>query len=403
MALCLMPLCASAQWYLFPGKKKAETQQATSVEAKDTTRTLIVPEEFPVESDTAVSPFETAYFLDMPSVINITIALPLASNSSKPSENFLEMYSGALMGIKDLAASGRKMALKVIDTTEGNGLTAADIEDSDVLLGPVSYNDIVKTLPLLSPGKVLISPLDPKARELVDSMSVVQTPSYWTDQINAMVSWLDTDLARYKDEVIVLKDSTGTGLGEQGRYLIDKLKGYGIKYTEMNSLAAGSLDRFHKYRILIASDRDSYIASSVRSISAATANGENDITLYGTSKTRSASGVNVIDLHNSKAVLAMSYFIDYDSPEVKDFILAYRALFNSDPGSFAFQGYDAVKYYVNACAKYGRQWYKMLPEYSSNGLQASFEFNENGEKAGGRKNSGIRKVVYNKDLSSSLQ
>ena len=122
--------------------------------------------------------------------------------------------------------------------------------------------------------------------------------------------------------------------------------------------------------------------------------------LYSSSKVRSCVGPDVFDLYTANTRLCASYFIDYEDPAVKDFIIAYRSLLQSEPGSFAFQGYDTVRYYAAASARFGRRWSRRLPEYSHKGLQADFRFDY--DVADGMQNIAVRRIVYHPDLTVSL-
>ena len=156
--------------------------------------------------------------------------------------------------------------------------------------------------------------------------------------------------------------------------------------------------RDRKARVLIASDRENFITSAIRNLSIEGAR-NNDVVLYGTTRIRT-SGTGPTDLHNTNAHLTAAYFIDYEDPAVKRFILEYRALFQNEPGSFSFQGYDTMNYFVTICSKYGRQWHKMLQEYGAKGLQADFLFRK--EAADARVNQAVRRIVYNSDLTTDL-
>ena len=141
---CLLPLCADAQWYLFPGNKKKQSN--TKEQAKETVIPT-TPETAPADTMLAMTDsvsIEEMFVFDRPATIQVSLILPLQANSEKPSGSFLEMYSGALMALKDLGNEGIKVRLKVIDSSssdlEGDpGL----IQDSDVIIGPVSYNNIL--------------------------------------------------------------------------------------------------------------------------------------------------------------------------------------------------------------------------------------------------------------------
>ena len=193
----------------------------------------------------------------------------------------------------------------------------------------------------------------------------------------------------------MVRDTAAAGAGEQSAYLIRRLQEGSVRYRSVLSTHEIGFRKDRKARVLIASDRESFITSAIRNLSIEGAR-NNDVILYGTTRIRT-SGTGQADLHNINAHVTAAYFIDYEDPAVKRFILEYRALFQNEPGSFSFQGYDTMNYFVSICAKYGRQWYKMLQEYSVKGLQADFLFRK--EAADARVNQAVRRIVYNSDLT----
>lgn len=403
--LCVLQLTACAQWYLFPGKKKkAETTEKKEVpvevapvtEAPDSTLTGLVEAGQDAECD--------LWYYDAPSEISVSLILPLKSASGNPSANFTEMYSGALLALRDLGRDGTRVNLRVIDST-AEELDESVLSGSDVIIGPVGYKEIVAALPLCG-RRMLVSPLEPRTAALAgQGDNVIQSPVPWARQIDEMLDWLQEDL-RLGDEVIVLRESSLTEPGEQSAYLLSKLQERGIIYKPMQSLdglkgADGfkTLGMQSKYRILIASDNDSFISSSVRSTGIA-AELHSGIVLYSTSRVRNCVGPDVLDLYNAETRMTAAYYVDYDSQAVKDFVLSYRALYGGEPGSFAFQGYDTVHYFVKMCREYGRLWHMRLPDSRERGLQSDFRF-ESGN-GNGRVNQAVRRVIYGKDLSVSL-
>ena len=72
----------------------------------------------------------------------------------------------------------------------------------------------------------------------------------------------------------------------------------------------------------------------------------------------------------------------------------YRALFNTEPTQFAFQGYDVAKYFLSMCAKYGDAWMKYVEDASM--LQSTFDIKPSGN---GYVNEGIRRIVYGPEYS----
>lgn len=402
---CLIPVCASAQWYLFPGKKK-QTEPKTALRDSaavgarpDSVRTLPADGSLRVaDPDTlaAGAPLEDAFVLDVPEVIRIGLALPLQASSVRANENFLDMYSGALLALRDLGETGLKADLQVYDTADGKTAPPSSLYTAnDVILGPVTLQDLRQALPQCGVDKYLISPLDPKAADLAATDRVIQSPSPWTAQVDEVVRWVAQDRLP-GEEIYVVRDTAATAAGEQSVRLLARLREQGIRFREVGAARDIPFPAEGKVRVLVASDRDNFITGTVRSLSIEGARNHNVI-LYGTTRVRT-NGVAQADLHNTHAHVASAYFIDYDDPAVRRFILAYRALFQNEPGSFAFQGYDAMHYYVTMCARYGRQWYKKLPDYREKGLQSDFRFTEESPRV----NQAVRRVVYKPDLTTEV-
>lgn len=400
---CALSFNACAQWYLFPGKKKAaEERKDTVIVVPDSGRRPGGGMEVTENGDTLhVDWFggpepEEVFVRDVPSTIHIGLVLPLQA-SGKASDNFLDMYSGALLALRDLGKKGLKADLQVFDSADGKTpVPQTLIDECDVILGPVSYDDLRNTLPQVGRNKVLISPLEPKAADLAGK-NLVQAPTPWTAQIDDLVRWVREELP-LGEEVYVVRDTTAEGSGEQASYLVRRLQEGGVRYKSVLSTREISFRRDRKARVLIASDRENFITSAIRNLSIEGAR-NNDVILYGTTRIRT-NGTGPSDLHNTNAHVTAAYFIDYEDPAVKRFILEYRALFQNEPGSFSFQGYDTMNYFVSICSKYGRQWFKMLQEYSVKGLQADFLFRK--ETADARVNQAVRRIVYNSDLTTDL-
>ena len=402
--ICTLPSCAAAQWYLFPGNKKAAektTQRDTTRPARTDSVVRPAQDSLRTAGDTLlqeapVPAWADAYRQDIPDLIRIGLILPFQASGTTASENFLDLYGGALIALRELGSAGLKAELQVYDSADKTAsLEQAVRTGNDLLIGPVALADIQRALPALPHDKVLVSPLEPKAAELAADGPVVQSPCPWTAQIDEMVRWIREERMPM-EEIYVVQDTAAVGRGEQSNYLMARLQESGIRTRNVLSVGEIPFAKGRKFRVVVASDRDSFLASSVRSLSIQGALNDN-VVLYGTSRVRT-NGTGPNDLHNVNAHLTSAYFIDYEDPAVRAFILAYRALFNNEPGSFAFQGYDTMRYFVTMCTKYGREWYKKLPEYRQKGLQSDFRFTEESPRI----NQAARRVVYNKDLTTTL-
>ena len=92
---------------------------------------------------------------------------------------------------------------------------------------------------------------------------------------------------------------------------------------------------------------------------------------------------------------ALEYYIDYNDQRVKNFLLKYRALFNTEPSQFAFQGYDIASYFIDLCSRYGSDWAEKMSAEEKSMLQSTFRCIKEGN--GGYINTGVRRIIYEKD------
>lgn len=389
-------------WWLFPGKgrKAKETR-----ERKDTvTISTPVLDSLAALSDSLKAAqdsleAENAYIFESADRISLLLMLPLGADGEKSSANFMEMYSGALLAVRDLSGRGVKMDVEVIDTRqEGYKADRSLLEGRDVIIGPVASTQLEELMEFCQRQTVLVSPLEPKAAALCEKGRVIQAPTPWKCQVDELLNWLSEERA-FNDRVLVLKDAGESQLGEQSRYLLEQLDERGIAYSIITDLGQMSMDKLSTNRLLIASDTDSFITRAIKQASTKAEQGCN-IVLYCTSKVRNCVGPDVKDLHYCSARLTAAYYVDYNSQDVRNFVLSYRALFKSEPGSFAFQGYDLVNYFVGSCERWGKRWSKKLSGQSFRGLHSDFVFDSS--FGNGKVNKGVRRIVYDKNLSTTL-
>ena len=342
---------------------------------------------------------------------DIDAALIMPFNAQKsPSENNLEFYSGVLLAAYDLKSEGINVDLSVYDAVGGNiPVTTDKLSSFDVVIGPVSTEDLASTLRIAPYGTTIVSPLEPKAVELARMYgNLVQAPSSSENQSEDLVDWLAEDY-RSGDKIILLTEKNVTLTSPAG-IIVGKLQDSGLPYTTVSygvlegRNIAGAIDDAASQggttRLVVASESEAFVSDVVRhaNLLALRNNRKSEIVVYGLSKIRSFDTIEIESLHNTNLHVAISYFVDYDSPAVQKFLMSYRALFNAEPGPFAFQGYDTAYNFIKMCSKYGRRWADKLDDESMRGLQSNFTFDRKDPHV----NKAVRRVVYSPDFSIKL-
>lgn len=349
---------------------------------------------------------DSTFVADIPELIKVSILLPFGTGSVADSKS-VDFYSGALLAARDLGNKGIKLEINAYDVA-GDKLSYSMIDGADIILGPVSEADVAAAARMTGRSSYVISPLEPRTAGMADTLRVVQAPTPARVQAEDAVRWAISDMAP-GDSLVLIREK-GKTPGETGQALIKALMESGMRYS---TIAYDLLDGLQIQpmfveksspsgvtRYLIASDEESFVNDAVRNINLM-AYKKQAVALYGPSRLRSYGTIETENLHNVCSHISATYQIDYMSPAVQAFILAYRALYGAEPNQFAFHGYDCLTYFVTACSHYGRNWFRRLPAEAGRGLQTDFSFGPASRK--GQVNQAVRRVIYTPDFETVLQ
>lgn len=338
--------------------------------------------------------------------VKATLILPFTTSAGKENGSNYDFYSGVLLAVRDLAGQGISTDLQVFDMrTSSNPASQSELSASDIIIGPLSTANITTVLDDCAWGQYVISPLDSRAAALAESgMRVIQAPSSADMQLSEIVSWIREE-RRPADKVILFTENNTTPTA-----LASKMAESGIQYNTVNySILQGRnvtntlqslMNKNGVNHVVVASDNEAFVNDVVRNLNLMDFY-EYNVVLYGPSRFRNYETLDAENFHKIHLHLCSSYFIDYEDPAVKQFLMAYRALYNAEPGPYAFQGYDTAKYFIGLFANYGSDWTRHLSDERYRGLQSDFLF-EHAGFSGGYLNQAVRRIVYDTDLSVKL-
>ncbi len=346
----------------------------------------------PAEHDLVFTPKEE---------VKVTLILPMKASTDNVSRNNMDFYSGVLLAVKDLAERGISTELNVYDSSDSSHpIASEDLEGSDFVVGPVSSGDLGRLMVSGAEIKTVISPLDPRAESLAYSNSnFIQVPAPQTAQYQDLVQWIKEDTvpgdtlmiisekgARETDAVAQMVQAADSSGMTFIPFSYSILEGRDITEPLTNLMTATGTNR-----VLIASESEAFVNDVVRNLNILVYNKLN-VVLYAPARIRNFETIEVENLHNTSLHASLGYLIDYDSDQVKNFLLKYRALYNTEPTQYAFQGYDIATYFISMCSRYGSGWMQKLDDSESQMLQSTFDFIPVEE--GGYINKGIRRLVY---------
>ena len=317
----------------------------------------------------------------------------------------MDFYCGSLMAARSLGQQGTNLDIHTFDVAGGSiPVTYERFEQSDFTIGPVSRADIRKAAEIADGSTWIVSPLDMQVESLADTLrNLVQAPTPTSVQIREMVRWIKSDL-RSGDKVIVVKPANAASSSSYAEMVEAEMSSAGLPHSTTTLGSVSSLmTSTGSNRIVLAcdfTDRSTvFLIEAVRNLYMM-ATRRSGIILYSTSKIRTYDQIDVEQLHKLNLHACVTYFVDYSSKDVRNFLLQYRALFNAEPSRSAYSGYDLVKYFSTLASKYGKKWPRALDRVEFTGLQSDFDLQRT--PGGGFVNNAVRKVVYNSDYSVTL-
>ncbi len=337
--------------------------------------------------------------------VNISMLLPFSASKSGDRTSFMDLYCGSLLAARDLGRDGINLDIHTFDVGGGNMPVTYDrLAASDFTIGPVSKTDILKAAALADGDSWVVSPLDMQVEPLADSLArIIQAPTPTSVQIRDMVEWIKSDMGR-GDKVLVVTPSNPAS--DYLDMVEREMNNLGVSHSTTTLGSMRSLMTTQGInRVVLACDFTErstvFLLEVVRNLYMTVSSSKTtQIVLYSTSRIRTYDQIDVEQLHRLNLHACVTYFVDYNSQDVKDFLLQYRALYNAEPSRSAYSGYDLMKYFSTLANKYGKRWPRALNRVDYSGLQSDFKLERT--STGSYINKAVRRVVYNPDFSISL-
>jgi LysM repeat protein len=312
----------------------------------------------------------------------------------------VQFYEGCLLAVDSMRKRGMKIKLHVYDVDEGDSLNVVkllkteELKTIDLFIGPLYPAPFVPVAEFAKAKQVAaVSPVSPVNKVLFKNPLVSKcTPSLST-QMEQLSRHLST--AHAQDNIVLVysgnvkevspantfRKSMNGFLFPSGNDSIHSCKG-------MAGLE-GLLKKDRTNVLVVPSNSQAFVSDLMRSLS--TLSEKYKLVVFGLSSWKDYETLDPEYLQKVQFHYVSPYFVDYDSPVVKNFQRNYAHAFQGDPGQFTFIGYDVMFYYLNELEQTGVGFSSQLGTKSWDGLQQRFDFYRSDVESG-FENRGVRVV-----------
>ena len=364
--------------------------------------------------------------------------------------SFLQFYQGFMMAVEKLEKEGLKLNLTVIDVTDNvssahQALTQIEGKELDMIVGPF----FAKSFEVIEEyakdkGIIVVNPLSVRSSVVVDNPNVVKVKpgdtgliltltnlvkNYYHDSnvfivsrekdqdtlflrklqhhlnlaINQEVKVSNDEFLQYaqnESERMELGDKMVPTINVEGQeYSTNDLKNStkdgvvihnSVKRYKSTSAVIPHLSGVRNNLIIAYGDDNVFATQSLNGLKKVA--DRYPITVVGATDWAKFEKLLVQSLLQMNAIYVSDFFVDYESEEIKRFVLRFRSKYAWEPQKYAFEGYDVAMYFMKALMCYGDATTQCLQCCDFPLLHTHYRFFDGGLNSGG--NDGLENYYW---------
>ena len=299
----------------------------------------------------------------------------------------VDFYQGLMLGIDSAANEGLSFKVNVYDSRDDNSQLAVlskreAVKASNLIIGPV-FPDGIKYMTTFSEANKMpmVSPLAASKPSDFNNPNLISVVNN-IEQHGVKVA--DYIAKQYKaDQTIVVLINTKKSSDEA--FAAPIRKQFAAKYPsfivqEFSStyVLETKMQKGKKYAVIVCSDDAPFVAPSLTKLHRLKNTSGYPVQVFGHPNWAKQT-YNIEQLQSLQTALSSSYYIDYKSKSVIEFVRAYRAKYEFEPTEYAFKGFDIGFYFGKLMAKHGVNYADFIIKEDYKGLHNDFDFGYDAE------------------------
>jgi len=319
--------------------------------------------------------------------------------------DFIQFYEGVIIAADSMASLGMKVKIHVYDTDYGDNTSKAkkliakhEMSDMDLIIGPFFAESFDIVAGFAQQHKIpIINPLSHRS-ELTQGNEYIfkLQPSGWS-QYHALTEYIGMN---HKNDNIILvrrNKEENSGMAEVIKTSLsnDSMSTSGIKEViySVNGWSGiqKNLSKSKTNLVIITTNDKAVLPALLRDLSEQS-NGQN-ISVIGLPEWEELE-LDYNYLMKLNTHFFKPWFVDYSDKRVKHFLRTFRTRYIAEPevDKYAFLGYDATLFFLQALKEYGNGFHNCLESLNYEGLSNDFRFSKT--NGGGYENQGTAIYKY---------
>jgi LysM repeat protein/ABC-type branched-subunit amino acid transport system substrate-binding protein len=336
-------------------------------------------------------------------------ANPVIHSSAMP---YLEFYEGVLVAIDSLKKKGLSLNLYVYDSERSirkirRILSGEEFSRMDLIIGPFFPDELRVVSEFSSERKIpLVTPLTTRREFLQSNPLLYQVTPSPQSELEKALSFASSFPVR--NFVLVHRnDPLEANQVEQLKSILFRelaidsgFHHVAIKEVfQADNLASNLEESFVKDEqnvVIVLSSNQAFIADVLNRLNILSMSYA--LTVFGLPDWQKFRNLEVDFYHRLQIHFLAPFFVDYQRPEVQNFLKAFRKRFATEPMDYGFLGFDVGYYFLSALQKFGPEFPRCLPYLHLGLTQSDFSFRKS-SLGSGFENKGLSIIRYNSDYS----
>jgi LysM repeat protein len=307
-------------------------------------------------------------------------------------EMAVQFYQGFRLAMDSLKRTGLAVELFMYDLDDNDSariqetLRKPELKEMNLIIGPLSGACFSTVAKFAHKNNIsIVSPLSQQNKVLLNN-----------DCVSKMIPSVTTQLE--EEAAFITKNCKGQNVVLVSNSSSKEMQYVNIFRTRYNELlkASGSGDSLIHVKasegiskvlsltkvnvVILPSNSQAYVTDILRNLN--TLLDKYQIVVYGMQSWTAFANLDYDYLDKLHLHYTVNSFVEYENDNTLNFIKNFRILASTEPGTYAFEGYDAGLFYLTALREYGINFRKRLPKMKWTGVQNSFDLYKTSPESG---------------------